>query len=499
MIAGIRQLLTAIILLTAALLNRTASAQEHPGWSRAEFLSHAADLLGIGTPEIKDVDEFPRGILIDPTEEATCFLREGERASYFAAGEFSSVVLIGNGERIHTLWFYFPILNVRDTDAAFAFYRGIFDHLLPEWTAGGDWAEQSLSASWEPAGRAFIDPTISIDDTIARHTEGGVRLATWGVPPDLVFYRITARAECEKISPFLLASPREIPKDEAVHNLDQDWGQLLLNNIYPQPVDVSATPILLGSAHFGGGLGTNSANVSFDMLPDTEIDLTAWIDRQVINQRFGSTNEAIRDVWGYTSHFIHLISDPDLAVVAGGEPHLLVIEKLSAEVTGSLEEGLAYSVLNAEAVIFASSVPPARDKEPVAPEMYVEGADVVIYGNENPAPIDVSATPIHLGRMHLYAGGHSADRPGFYEVSVAGMAVIAEDRASGARAELDMAAWAAGQGNLDGPPGARPITDPLVRFEMAGKQHVLVVQGITLDRDGEGTVDSLTGQLFSAR
>ena len=43
-----------------------------------------------------------------------------------------------------------------------------------------------------------------------------------------------------------------------------------------------------------------------------------WIDRQVATHRMGTTLEAVSADWGYTSHFIHLIEQPALPVVAGG-------------------------------------------------------------------------------------------------------------------------------------------------------------------------------------
>ena len=73
----------------------------------------------------------------------------------------------------------------------------------------------------------MIDPSVSHNETIARHAEGDIRLATFGVPPDIIFYRITSRPECEKVSPFLLASPREIPRNGAERQTTQEWGQLL--------------------------------------------------------------------------------------------------------------------------------------------------------------------------------------------------------------------------------------------------------------------------------
>lgn len=92
-----------------------AGAQEHIGWPTNEIAELAAGLLGVESIALQPVERFPERILLDPTERASCFVQPGEQIWFFQAGEFSSGVLIGDAERIHTLWFYFPILAVSDS------------------------------------------------------------------------------------------------------------------------------------------------------------------------------------------------------------------------------------------------------------------------------------------------------------------------------------------------------------------------------------------------
>jgi hypothetical protein len=494
-----------------------ASDEAHPGWPTAPLLEQMAR-LGVNELALTDEAQLPGQFLFDPTEEAACFLAAGEKVRAFKVGEHSSGVLIGDDERTHTLYFYYPVLNDRE-EAGKSFYPELFSHLMPDWEGASTWYGDSLGRSWQATGRAMIDPTVSHNEMIARHAEGDVRLATFGVPPDIVFYRVTSRPECEKISPFLLASPREISRNEALRQPAQKGGQLLLSYVHPEPVDVSATPVLLGTVYARNRHGGSKPTLSFEP-PGVEVDMAPWINRQVVTERYASTLDAVTADWGYTSHFVHLIAEPALPIDVDGEAHLLVFEALSAEVRGPLANGLIFTPMNAEAVLFAAKSPAGPSETPVPSDTSFMSVDMVEYRNQLPElpeasvscgieipcgqrpfylPVDVSATPIHLGRLHLYYGGHSGDRPGYYEVRVEGMKVMARDRETGEEAVLDFAGWTAEQDNFEGPPGGRTITAPALTFAMKGKRHVLVVESATFDRAGDGEVNHLTGQLFSER
>lgn len=85
-----------------------------------------------------------------------------------------------------------------------------------------------------------------------------------GGPPDIMTYRITGRADCEKISPELLASPRRAPRDEAKRDTPLEWAQLLLNYLPPHSVDLSETPIYLGPLSGFRSVRTSDETVRLD-------------------------------------------------------------------------------------------------------------------------------------------------------------------------------------------------------------------------------------------
>lgn len=209
-----KKLLSSIFFLMLAATS--VMAQEHSGWSRAELISKTKELSNQEVLEVKSLKGSPGGMqLLDPTEKPECFLGPEERWESFSAGDFSWISMIGDMNRVHTLWLTFPIVNVGDPDNAIAFYNKFFSYLFPEWQGASSWAMDSLIASLSAAGKAYDDPMISFDEMIARQTVNGAALATTGVPPDIVYYRITSRAGCEKVSDYLLAKPRREKADPA--------------------------------------------------------------------------------------------------------------------------------------------------------------------------------------------------------------------------------------------------------------------------------------------
>ena len=146
----------ALLMLCAGL--GVASGQEHEGWPTDTLITKATELLGSENFREQAGVELPSMMLLDPTEDASCFAGPGDRVRAFVAGDFSTMLLIGNETSIHTLWFYFPILGVSDADAAFAFYDGLLTHLFPSWSGADGWALQSLQRAWEAGAAAFRTP-----------------------------------------------------------------------------------------------------------------------------------------------------------------------------------------------------------------------------------------------------------------------------------------------------------------------------------------------------
>ncbi|MDT3688092.1 MAG: hypothetical protein RO009_23990 [Pseudorhodoplanes sp.] len=106
-----------------------------------------------------------------------------------------SVIAAGEGERIHTLRVNFPIVNYTESQSKRALdaLSALFMSVYPEWTEANEWPKQSLKNSWDTFGsKAMKNP----NDRIVKKTLNGFTSATFGIPPDIVVYTITARENC---------------------------------------------------------------------------------------------------------------------------------------------------------------------------------------------------------------------------------------------------------------------------------------------------------------
>lgn len=479
-----------------------ARAQEHAGWPTDALLTKAAQLLGSENLEERAGVEIPPMMLLDPTEEASCFAGPKDRVRAFVVGEFSSMLLIGDDTSVHTLWFYFPILGVHDTDAAFAFYDGLLTHLFPDWSGADGWALQSLQRAWETGAAAFEDPTISLDAMIARDGHAGARLAGWGVPPDIMTYRITKRAHCEKISTELLTSPRRVPRIEAQRDMTQQSTQLLLNYLHPKPIDLSETPIYLGPLSGFRSRLSSDETVRLDAeghLGDRLLMLDAWIEGQA-GSAFPSTQDFLAEGWGYEPRFLMLIQQPLLWIEDEAVRYRVLVDHLSVDVSGSIEGPYLYQPSALSALLFAEAVPtaaaPQQRLDP--PYMNLNGG-LIGYGVEGrAAAVDISDMPLHLGGLSGHGG--SLRLPAPLEGAIEGLVVTLRDTATGESASIDLAAWLARQtGTAPAPNRLSSITEPSIDFTLGQRGHRLVIEMATFDTlDNKAhEIDLFAGTLFA--
>lgn len=479
----------------------TASGQEHGGWPTDTLIMKAEELLGRESFQERADVPLPAMMLLDPTEEASCFVEPGDRIRAFVADDFSTVLLIGNETSIHTLWFYFPILGVRDTDAAFAFYDGMLTHLFPDWSGADGWAVRSLQRSWEVGAAAFKDPTISRDAMIARDGHAGARLAGWGVPPDIMTYRITTRAHCEKISAELLASPRRAPRDEAQRDNTQEWAQLLLNYLHHHTIDMSETPIYLGPLSGFRSVRTSDETVrlnSSGYLGDRLVDLDLWIEKQA-DGAFASTQDFLAEGWGYEQHFLMLIQEPLLWLEGEEVRYRALIDSLSVDVTGSIDGPYAYQPSSLSGLLFAESAPATITPQQRIDPPYMNLREGRIgYGVEGrAAAVDISNTPIHVGGISGFGGNLRFPAP--LEGTVEGLVITLRDAADD-EARIDLAAWLTRQsGTAPGPNRLSSISNPAIEFALGSRRYSLVVETATFDlADGNAErIDIFAGRLFA--
>ncbi len=73
---------------------------------------------------------------------------------------------------------------------------GLFKSLYPDWPEAQDWPTASLKAAWDTS--PLVTKTMPADpnDQIIKKHLHGITSATFGVPPDVVIYTITAREAC---------------------------------------------------------------------------------------------------------------------------------------------------------------------------------------------------------------------------------------------------------------------------------------------------------------
>lgn len=488
------------VIALLSLLALTGVAHAHDGWSRSEITDRAEELLGKDI-ELSVMEGLPGNLfLLDPTEEASCFLGANDQVRSFAAGDFAHIVLIGSKERIHTVWAYFPIVGVSDTDAAFAFFKGFFGGLLPAWPQASTWAEKSLADAWGPSAAAFQDPMISFNETIARASTDGILLATMGIPPDLVTYRLTTRGECEKVSEYMLAKPRRASCDPNHLYPEDALRQVLLYRTHPQPVDRSETPFFLGEVSAQARI---SDSLDFDLpggLVDAAgLDWGEWIPRQM--QGTLELEQIVSEDWLCASHFTYLISAPDLAPASS--TWLLSVESISALATRAGDE-ISYDMKDASGLLFSKAAPaiPPRPPSPEPPYLSVQPDQLVFLSEGDSTPVDISATPILLGPLSFNVGQAQSSGSLPFNARVEGLSLVVSSQSSAATATLDLAEWLARQrGAAPAPDRARPISDPSIDFELDGRAYRLVLRSAWFEAEGGSPLqsDGIRGVLFAGK
>ena len=184
--------LTAAV-LGAALHAASASAQTEKflPLTRTQIVALIADAEPSGSVDVKTLDA-----------------KKTRPAEAFAPGDELSVVtnpklelwvyLAGKGENIHSMRIAVPVVNYskEQFDRAFKILASLFAKTYPSWPGAADWPKDSLSKSWNISPLMTNKPLADPDDQIIRKDIDGVTSATFGVPPDIVVYGITTRAQC---------------------------------------------------------------------------------------------------------------------------------------------------------------------------------------------------------------------------------------------------------------------------------------------------------------
>jgi hypothetical protein len=107
------------------------------------------------------------------------------------------ILMAGKDENIHTI--RIPVFtlgisaNQEKADRLFRLLSDLFSNIFPDWPDARGWPMSSLKEAWNihplVAKKMPTDP----NDLIIKKNFGGITSATFGVPPDIVVYTITAR------------------------------------------------------------------------------------------------------------------------------------------------------------------------------------------------------------------------------------------------------------------------------------------------------------------
>lgn len=200
-----------------------ASAAEPTPWlpiSKTDLIAATFDELN-ATPTVKSMVEVLKerrsrpGLDSDGQARIDAMLKEiaalAGDSVLIAATEKPplSVTFAAQGERVHTIRVFVPVVSYRDkrnADQVFTNLSNLFARIYPTWRGARNWPKDSLGKSWNAHPWLTKQPLRDPNDLIPRTTIDGVTSATFGVPPDLVVYTITTRSKCipdaHKVDPF---------------------------------------------------------------------------------------------------------------------------------------------------------------------------------------------------------------------------------------------------------------------------------------------------------
>lgn len=204
----------ALVVFAALTLSATAiESGDRSRWlpiSKSDLLAIMFEKLN-STPRVQALSDALSAERINPTLDNNARARIDAMSNEVAAlvGDTVGVATMGNpplrvtfaaqGERVHTIRIYVPVVSYRDKQAAdrvFANLSSLFARTYPNWPAAKDWPKESLGKSWNAHPSLTNKPVRDSNDLIAKTTIDGITSATFGVPPDLVIYTLTVRPEC---------------------------------------------------------------------------------------------------------------------------------------------------------------------------------------------------------------------------------------------------------------------------------------------------------------
>jgi hypothetical protein len=108
--------------------------------------------------------------------------------------------MAGKDENIHTI--RMPVFtlgmsaNKEKADRMFRLLSDLLSNIFPNWLEANGWPISSLKAAWNVSPLVTKKMPADPNDQVIKKNLGGITVATFGVPPDLVVYTVTARDGC---------------------------------------------------------------------------------------------------------------------------------------------------------------------------------------------------------------------------------------------------------------------------------------------------------------
>jgi hypothetical protein len=108
------------------------------------------------------------------------------------------IAMAGKGEDVHSVRVTVPVVNYsrQQADRVFAFLSALFKAVHPGWADAEKWPTDSLRDAWNKSPLVTNVAPADPNDVIVRRSSDGITSATFGVPPDIVVYTISAREQC---------------------------------------------------------------------------------------------------------------------------------------------------------------------------------------------------------------------------------------------------------------------------------------------------------------
>jgi hypothetical protein len=108
------------------------------------------------------------------------------------------IAMAGKGDGIRALRVTVPVVNysMAQGERVFAFLSALLEAVYPNWSDAGKWPQVSMKEAWEKSPLVTGSMPANANDLLVQRSFDGIVSATFGVPPDIVVYAITTRAQC---------------------------------------------------------------------------------------------------------------------------------------------------------------------------------------------------------------------------------------------------------------------------------------------------------------